>query len=173
MKTTTLFLTTLLLLSISFTKQEDTPLTDEQLEKLEKESKRSEQEEATTEEPEYLNRKTFMEEYNKSESEFPEVEASRRFFPEEDEKISRERYAVLLKMFVDGSIHDMEIHEDIRDEANKQIEEHIEEFLTRKKDHVDEFGLEDYIEDAIEAKYHQWLEKAYPEIDPEIEGEDL
>lgn len=170
-KLTTLFF--LLLISSAVITDEGEHISEEQFDELQKEAEMEEMFDKNGEHEAYLNQATFLEEYKKEKSSFPEVEAARNFFPTEDYTISRERYSVLLNMFLDGTVHDMEIHEDIREEAIKQIQEHSEEYLSTVKGELEEFMLNDFIEDAIEAKYHDWLDKTYPEIDPEIEGEDL
>jgi tRNA(Ser,Leu) C12 N-acetylase TAN1 len=149
----------------------DSPHTEAELENLKKEVHRAE----TTEypdEPEYLNEKTFFEQYARKKSDLPEVEVARKYFPTAEAVISRERYESLIMMFLDGTVHEEEIDEDIREEAKSQLKEHLDVYMKTVRKGQEEFTLRNYFEDTIQAKFHKWQEKTYPEVDPEIEGED-
>jgi hypothetical protein len=117
----------------------------------------------------YFDKESFFKEYNQESPEHPEVKMAKKYFPTEDTTIDKERYKVLLKMYMDGTVHDEEIDEDIREEAHKQLEEFVEAFIEAEAKEKDEFTVHDLFDDFIGGKFHDWLDKAHPENDSDIE----
>lgn len=117
---------------------------------------------------EMFTRESFMAEYNQEKPTHPEVSTAKRFFPNKDSTINKERYKSLLKMFVDGTVHDEQIDEEIQAEAHKQLEEFVEEYIDSQGD-KEEYTLEDLIRDFVEGKFHDWIDHEHPETDPDIE----
>jgi hypothetical protein len=123
--------------------------------------------EAEEDEGELFTWETFMAEYNSESPEHPEVKIAKRYFPTEESTVVTERYKSLLKMYMDGTVHETPIDEDIREEALKQLEEFIDEYIDSNG--KDEYGLKDLFADYFEGKFHDWVDREHPETDPEIE----
>lgn len=113
----------------------------------------------------------FFAEYNSANPTHVEVVMAKKYFPTRDTTIDQERYRVLLKMYMDGTVHDEEIDEDIREEAHAQIQEFVDEFIQLESATKNEFTVDDLFDDFLGGKFHDWLKKAHPQDDPEIEGD--
>jgi hypothetical protein len=114
-------------------------------------------------------RESFFAEYDQESPEHPEVKMAKKYFPTRETTINVERYKTLLKMYMDGTVHDEEIDEDIREEAHAQLEEFVEAFIDQEAKEKDEFTVEDLFTDFIGGAFHEWLDKAHPQHDDEIE----
>jgi len=146
-------------------KSEDEKLADgEEWTKHEKYEREDSEEELH---PDMFTRETFFAEYDTASPTHPEVKMAKRYFPTKDSSIDKERYKSLMKMFMDGTVHENPIDEDIREEAHKQLEEFLDQFVDSKE--KDEFTIEDLFSDYIEGKFHDWVDLEHPQSDPDIE----
>jgi hypothetical protein len=57
------------------------------------------------------------------------IQTVKHFFTDKEIRLSRERYGALLMMLMDGTAHDEEIDEDIREEATSQIKDFVVAYL--------------------------------------------
>ncbi len=121
--------------------------------------------------PGLFTKETFFKEYDLEKPKHVEVVMAKKYFPTRKSIIDKERYLGLLKMYMDGTVHDEEIDEDIREEAHAQIQEFVEEYVKHVAEHKTDFTVDDLFEDFIAGKFHDWLKKTHPEDDPEIEGD--
>ena len=119
----------------------------------------------------YFTRESFFYEYDKATSKYPEVVTAKKFLPTRTTTIDKDRYKSLLKTYMDGTVHDQEIDEDIREEAHKQLEIFVENYVDDVAADKNDFTIEDLYTDYIAGKFHEWLDKSHPEIDHEIEPE--
>ena len=110
-------------------------------------------------------REQFFAEYDTEKPEHPEVSIAKKYFPTRTSTINKERYMGLLKMYMDGTVHDEEIDEDIREEAHAQIEEFVEGYIASLDSNKEEFTIEDLFEDFIAGKFHEWVDKNHPQED--------
>jgi hypothetical protein len=103
----------------------DDHLTEEQMDALEREAKKQAKHEtderpATIPYSEFLHLLFDNERLTKSQKKLIDeqsISTIKHFYTSRDERLSRERYGALLMMMMDGSAHDEEIDEDIREEA--------------------------------------------------------
>ena len=116
-------------------------------------------------------RERFLKEFSRKRGRVAEVRAAKRFFRTTEATISRERYAMLLKLYVDGTVHDQPMDPEIAEEAGKQLEEYIEEYLALKKKEKRGFSVDDLFEDMIAGEFHSWLDVAHPEDSDEQDDE--
>jgi hypothetical protein len=170
-KTLLLILAAMCLLTQStFCKDSEEPLqSGEEYTEDEQAEREHEAEELKNANAEYFTRESFFEEYNQENPEHPEVQMAKKYFPTQDTTIDKERYKTLLKMYMDGTVHDEEIDEDIREEAHKQLEEFVESFIEQEAKEKDDFTVEDLFNDFIGGRFHDWLDKHHPENDSDIE----
>lgn len=154
----------------TYCKDSDEPLASgEEYTEDEKGEREKEAEELKNTDPQYFTRETFFAEYEKENPEHPEVKMAKKYFPTKETTINKERYKVLLKMYMDGTVHDEEIDEDIREEAHRQIEEFVDQFIEAESKEKEEFTVEDLFTDFIGGKFHEWLDQQHPENDSDIE----
>merc|ERR1712032_383086 len=122
----------------------------------------------------YFTEEEFYREFNNPDSKHEEILTARRYFKTDKDVIDKERYKALLKLYMDGTVHDMPIDEEIREEAHLQIEERIDEYFEKKMADRDEFTIHDLFLDGVSDRYHNWLDQRYPEHHHILEtGEDL
>lgn len=122
--------------------------------------------------PPYFNNVTFFAEFADKSSKFPEIVYARRYFKSTEDMISKERYSALLRLYLDGTVHDELIDEVIREEAHARIEEHLEEYLRIEKAGREEFSVNDLFLDIIIGHFHDWEDKAHPDKHPKIDIDD-
>lgn len=151
-------------------KDSDEPLaSDEEFTQDELEERADEAEALKNANAQYFTRESFFAEYEQDKPEHPEVQMAKKYFPTKDTTIDKERYKTLLKMYMDGTVHDEEIDEDIKEEAHKQLEEFVESFIEAEAKDKDEFTVEDLFKDFIGGAFHDWLDNHHPENDSDIE----
>ena len=122
----------------------------------------------------YFTEEVFYKEFKNPDSKHEEILTARRYFKSDKDTIDKERYKALLKLYMDGTVHDMPIDEEIREQAHLQIEERIDEYFEKKMAERDEFTIHDLFLDGIGDRYHNWLDSRYPEHHHILEtGEDL
>jgi hypothetical protein len=88
---------------------------------------------------------------------------AKKYFPTRTTSIDKLRYKSLFKMYMDGTVHDEEIDEDIREAAHEQIEGFVEQYVNETSADKDEFFVEDLFLDFIDGKFHDWVEKTHPD----------
>lgn len=163
-------LATCLITQSSFCRDSDEPLaSNEEYTEDEKAEREQEAESLKNANADYFTRESFFKEYDSESPEHPEVVMAKKYFPTRDTTIDKERYKTLLKMYMDGTVHDEEIDEDIREEAHKQLEEFVDSFIDQEAKEKDEFTIEDLFNDFIGGAFHDWLDKYHPENDSDIE----
>ena len=163
-----LLLTTCLLSQAIICKDSDEPLRPgEEYTDEEKYIREQEAEELKQAKASMWTREQFFAEYDTERPEHPEVSIAKKYFPTRTSSINKERYMGLLKMYMDGTVHDEEIDEDIREEAHAQIEEFVEGYIATVDQNKEEFTVEDLFEDFIAGKFHDWVDKHHPQEDEE------
>ena len=122
----------------------------------------------------YFTEEVFYREFNNPDTKHEEILTARRYFKTDKDVIDKDRYKALLKLYMDGTVHDMPIDKEIREEAHLQIEERIDEYFEKKMTEQDEFTIHDLFLDGVGDRYHDWLDQRYPEHHHILEtGEDL
>ena len=114
-------------------------------------------------------RESFFAEYDKEESDHPEVHVAKKFFPTRETTIDKERFIGLLKLYTDGTVHDEEIDEDIREEAHRQIQEWCVNFMNEKYAEQEQFTIEDLFRIMFDREFLEWVELNHPLGDQDIE----
>ena len=113
-----ILLTTCLLSQAIICKDTDELLPGEEWTEEEKLIREQEAEELKQAQASMWTREQFFAEYDTKNPEHPEVSIAKKYFPTRSTSINKERYMGLLKMYMDGTVHDEEIDEDIREEAH-------------------------------------------------------
>lgn len=107
--------------------------------------------------------------YENPTDEHPEIVIAKRYFPTKEATVDKERYKVILKVYIDGTVHEQEIDPAIAQEAHLQMEEWVDKYVETEKKEAERFTLHDLFKDIVQGDLHQWIERVFPENDPDIE----
>jgi hypothetical protein len=117
-------------------------LTDEQMKALQEEAKYQSEIEKDFKPPRILNYPEFVgrmySETKPTKKQLTELDQEtimtvKHFFSDKSVKLSKERYGALLIMLMDGTAHDQDIDEDIRDVAIEKIKDYVTTYLKPKE----------------------------------------